>query len=46
MGSESRLELGMVVGAMPAVASWTGGVAHDWVDNGNRAAHWLCDQGL
>lgn len=39
MGSESRLEPGRVVGAMPAIASLTGGVGkegQDWMDNGLR----------
>lgn len=41
MGSESRLELGRVLGAMPAIASLTGGGAHDWMDNRIRAVNWL-----
>lgn len=53
MGSESRLELGRVVGAMSAIASLTGGEAgresggaHDWMDNEIRAVDWMCDQGF
>lgn len=52
MGSESRLEQGRDVGAMPAITSLMGGKrreggsAHDWMDNRIRAKDWLCDQGL